>query len=64
MDDPHHFGQPPIESLASTCPRCHNLVFERAKRYAKLGPDVVRWRGADDWIEPATVVRLVAEGRP
>jgi hypothetical protein len=64
MDDLHHLGLRPIEGLASTCPRCHNLVLEWVERYAKLDPGVVRWLGADDWIEPAAVVRPVAVGRP
>ena len=64
MDDLHHLGLQPIDGLGSTCPRCHDLVLERVKRYAKLDPDVVRWLGADDWIEPAPVVRPVAVGRP
>jgi hypothetical protein len=64
MDDLYHLGLQPIERLASTCPRCHDLVLERVERYAKLDLDVVRWLGAGDWIEPAAAVRLVPGGWP
>jgi hypothetical protein len=39
-------------------------MLKRVERYAKLGSDVARRLGADDWIEPTAVVRLVAEDRP
>jgi hypothetical protein len=61
MDNLHYLGLQPIERSASTCPRCRDLVLER---YVKLDPDVVRWLGADDRIEPAAVVRPVAGGWP
>jgi hypothetical protein len=39
-------------------------VRERVERYGEMDPAIVRWLGANDWIEPAAVVRLVAGGRP
>jgi hypothetical protein len=33
---------------------------ERVERYGEMDPDIVRWVGGTDWMEPAAVVRLVA----
>jgi hypothetical protein len=40
-------------------PQARDLVDEQLAAFAQLDPDVVRWLGADDWVEPAAVVRLV-----
>jgi hypothetical protein len=63
----HRLGPRPageiLAEVLATCPGCRRLVLDLVERYAKLDPDVVRWLDADDWIEPAAVVRLVAGGR-
>jgi hypothetical protein len=65
----HHLGPRPLgeligEVLTAACPRCCDLVLDRVERYGEMDPDLVRWLGADDWLEPAAVVRLVSGCRP
>jgi hypothetical protein len=60
----HRLGLRPIEVSVGTCPRCHDLVLERVGQYAELVPEVVHWRDAGSWIEPAAVVLPMAGGRP
>jgi hypothetical protein len=64
----HHLGPRPLGELigavlTAACPRCCDLVLDRVQRYGEMDPDLVHWLSADDWIEPAAVVRLVG-GRP
>ena len=63
----HSLGPRPIgEVLAAIVrrfPQARDLTDEQLARFAELDPHVVRWLGADDWIEPRAVVRLVAGGR-
>jgi hypothetical protein len=37
------------------------IADEQLTAFAKLDPDVVRWLGADDWIEPAQLLSVVGE---
>ena len=64
----HALGPRPVgEILAevlATCPGCRGLVLERLDRYAGLDPDLVRFFGGADWLEPAGLIRAVAGGRP
>ena len=61
---PRPLGELLSEILANTCPQCRDLTQERLERYAEMDPKVLRWLGADDWLEPAAVIRLVLRGRP
>ncbi len=60
----HALGPRPLgEFLAevlATCPACRGLVLERLDRYAGLDPDLVRFFGGADWLEPADLIRAVA----
>jgi hypothetical protein len=62
----HALGPRPIgEVLAGIVrrlPQARGVVDEELARFAELDPDVVRWAGADDWVEPRQLLRIV-EGR-
>jgi hypothetical protein len=64
----HALGPRPTGELLATImvrhPDTRPFVEQRLERHAQDDPQFVRWLGADDWIEPAAVVRLVSGGRP
>jgi hypothetical protein len=63
----HSLGPRPIGEVLATIlrrfPQANAVVDEQLARFAELDPAVVRWLGADDWLEPASVLHLVAGGR-
>jgi hypothetical protein len=53
-----------LAEIMGRYPRSRPFLEQRLERYAKLDPALVAYFGGRDWIEPAIMVRLVAEGRP
>jgi hypothetical protein len=63
----HSLGPRPagecIAAIVAACPDARAIVEDQLDRLAEMDPVFVRCLGADDWIEPAGVLRLVAGGR-
>jgi hypothetical protein len=63
----HALGPRPIgEVLAGIIrrlPQARGVVDDELGRFAEMDPAFVQWAGADDWIEPASVLCVVAGGR-
>jgi hypothetical protein len=59
----HQLGPRPVGELlgeiVARYPRIGPFVDERLAVLAGLDPAWVRWTGADDWLEPADVIRIV-----
>ena len=64
----HRLGPRPLGEflgeVVAAMPEAAPVVVERLEAYALLDPHTVAWLAADDWLEPAAVVRLVSGGRP
>ena len=52
-----------IAELAAFYPDAGRYVLDRLEHYADVDPDLIRLVRANDWLEPAAVVRLVSGGR-
>ena len=52
-----------LAEIAARCPDAAPVLRARLARYAEIDPDVVRWLGADDWLDEQDLIRVVAGGR-
>jgi hypothetical protein len=63
----HRLGTRPFGELlgevAAAVPTAAPVIIERLEVYGRLDPYTVLWCGADQWLEPEAVIRVVAGGR-
>ena len=52
-----------LAEIATRHPAVAPVLRARLARYAAMDPDVVRWLGADDWLDEQDLIRVVAGGR-
>jgi hypothetical protein len=60
---PRPLGEVLVE-IIGRYPNTRPFVEQQIARYAEADPQIVRWLGADDWLDDRDLVRLVAGGRP
>jgi hypothetical protein len=62
----HALGPRPVgeylRELLAAHPTAEPFALERLDRFAGLDPDLVRFFGGADWLEPRVLIRAVAGG--
>jgi hypothetical protein len=62
----HALGPRPVGELlgeiVAAVPEAAPVLAARLEVYGGMDPNIIAWFGADDWFEPANLMRVVAEG--